>query len=58
MNTKNRITTIRLLNKLEQHPKYAERLGVSVQIKKNGTPENNMKGVRICRSEKQDLIAE
>ena len=58
MNTKNRITTIRLLNKLEQHPKYAERLGVSAQIKKSGTTENNMKGVMICRSEKQDLIAE
>lgn len=58
MNTKNRITTIRLLNKLEQHPKYAERLGVSVQIKKSGTKENHMKGVRIWQSEKPEAIAE
>ena len=37
MNTKNRIATIRLMQKLEQNTEYAEKLGVSCGTKKQDT---------------------
>lgn len=57
--TKSRITAIRLLKKLELNSQYAEKLGISYEIKKTDPKiSNSKKGGIEWRLEKQEAIVQ